>query len=271
MPVASMGLAQNSRAASLSLARRVRRRLTLHDTELSKIDAPFRTVAGEGQHGRHCSRRCLRIQVAVVVSGHVLARMRGLEARLRLTDGYLGVDRRRFQLGVAEHAWCGSGSFGWLNAARMLGNCPRRWRRLPLVHFAVVARSQGLNKVTDVLTPHAQQRHSFTVSSLPISTTTSHQNLYRVVDGQRLGGAYEERLPDNRQTPVPEQVAFRCDFPAWLRTSTPRDRRIIEDMSSNERTTNWARRVGVSRGRISQFRRQYQEDWHRFVGDRDAK
>ncbi len=125
----------------------------------------------------------------------------------------------------------------------------------------------GMNKATDVMNEITQQQHCFLVGSLPSSTCTSYENLYAAVDGQRHLDAFEERLKDNTQTPVPEQVAFRCDFPSWLTTRTERDRRIIEQMAQNERTTTLANRFGVSKGRISQLRREYQDDWQRFTRD----
>jgi hypothetical protein len=82
---------------------------------------------------------------------------------------------------------------------------------------------------------------------------------------------FEERLADNSVTPVPDQVAFRIDFPAWCRTRTERDRRIIHDMACNERTTNLARKYGVSPARISQLRRDYHEEWNRFCADKVDK
>ena len=43
-------------------------------------------------------------------------------------------------------------------------------------------------------------------------------------------------MRDNTQTPVPEQVCFRLDFPAWLETLTGRERCKVREMANNERT-----------------------------------
>ena len=76
------------------------------------------------------------------------------------------------------------------------------------------------------------------------------------------------RLQDNRMTPVPEQAAFRIDFPVWLRTWSERDRRIIEDMAQDHRTFDLSRKYGCSPGRISQKRGTVSEsDWDRFNGE----
>ena len=56
-----------------------------------------------------------------------------------------------------------------------------------------------------MLSPVAQQRRGFTVSPLP--------------DGSSLAGnVFDEALTDNTITPIPDQVVFRLDWPAWLAT-----------------------------------------------------
>jgi hypothetical protein len=144
--------------------------------------------------------------------------------------------------------------------------------RFPTVLASFAARAvkcgrrvAGMTRAADVLNEICQQRRGFAVESLPVSTSTTHENLYAAVNGQRSLDAFEERLQDNTQTPVPEQVAFRLDFPAWLTTRTERDRRIIEQMARNERTKDLARQFGISPARISQLRRAYQDDWTRFA------
>jgi hypothetical protein len=129
----------------------------------------------------------------------------------------------------------------------------------------------GQEKGKDVLSPRAQQRHSFTVERLPSSTATPHQDLYGAVQGQRKQDVLEERLRDNTQTPVPEQVAFRLDWPAWLTTITERDRRLVEDLALNHRTQDLAQKYGLSPARISQKRREFHDDWERFCGDNSGQ
>jgi hypothetical protein len=109
----------------------------------------------------------------------------------------------------------------------------------------------GQLKARDVLSERAQQRHHFSVSKLPDCSTLSSNPL-------------SEALQDNTRTEVPEQVAFRLDFPAWLRTRNDRDRRLIRAMMHGERTMDLARRFGTSASRISQLRRAYHDDWQRF-------
>jgi len=125
----------------------------------------------------------------------------------------------------------------------------------------------GHEKARDALSPVARRRHGFRVESLPASTRNSHEQFYATPLGQELQDAFEERLRDNTLTPVPEQVAFRIDFPAWLQTLTGRERRIIRAMARNERTTDLSRQFQVSPGRISQLRREFHDDWLRFHGE----
>jgi hypothetical protein len=128
----------------------------------------------------------------------------------------------------------------------------------------------GQQKSRDVLSPLAQRRHGFRVESLSASTRTHYEDLYGVIDGQRRLDLVEDRLHDNTVSPVPDQVAFRLDFPAWLKTRSERDRRIIANMACDERTSDLARKYRVSPGRISQLRRDDQTDWQRFLGDLPA-
>ncbi len=131
-----------------------------------------------------------------------------------------------------------------------------------LARFAAQAvhnsrRLTGMERMKDVLSPRAQQQHNFVVVSLP--------------EGSSLNGnVFDEALIDNTQTPVPEQVAFRLDFPAWRLTRSDRDRRLIDDLMLGERTSAVADRHGLTAGRISQLRRDFSEDWRRFCGDVDG-
>ncbi len=109
----------------------------------------------------------------------------------------------------------------------------------------------GQEKSREVLSPLAQQRHGFTVAPLPSAS--------------RLGGnIFDEALKDNTQTPIPEQVCFRCDFPSWQGTRSARDRRLIDDLVIGERTGVVARKYGLSPARIAQLRREFHDDWERF-------
>jgi hypothetical protein len=124
----------------------------------------------------------------------------------------------------------------------------------------------GQEKGKDALSSLAQQRHGFFVASLLHSVASRYEERYSQVHGQTKQDALEECLRDNTQTPVPDQVCFRIDFPDWLTTLTPRKRQIVRAMSDNERTLDLSQRFGLSPGRISQLRRELRDDWWRFWG-----
>ena len=130
-------------------------------------------------------------------------------------------------------------------------------------------RLVGLEKAKDVMNPHTHRRHGFEVEPLPMSPRTSHEQLYSMPHGQDLHDAFEERLRDNTTTPVPDQVQFRLDWPAWLRTLTGRERRIIKAMARNETTKDISREFELSPARISQLRREFHDEWQQFCGVMD--
>jgi hypothetical protein len=76
-------------------------------------------------------------------------------------------------------------------------------------------------------------------------------------------------IPDNTCTPA-ELAASRIDFPAWLKTLKPRDRKIARFLSLGNRTQDAARKFDVSQGRISQLRRELQESWRQFTGEGES-
>ena len=127
----------------------------------------------------------------------------------------------------------------------------------------------GKHKGKDVMNPLAQQRHDFMVEALPSATCRSHESRYSVPLGQQAQDALEEHLRDNAQTPVPEQVCFRLDFPLWVCSRSERDRRIIEDLLQGERTLDVADKHNLSPGRVSQLRREFMTSWERFCAEKE--
>ncbi len=94
--------------------------------------------------------------------------------------------------------------------------------------------------------------------------------LRHIGDPHEQSGGWKEQLIENDRTPVPDQAAFRCDFPQWLGTLSARDHRIVDDLAAGERTGDVARRFEVSAGRISQMRGQLKESWEAFGEDDDT-
>jgi hypothetical protein len=124
-----------------------------------------------------------------------------------------------------------------------------------------------MEKSKDVLNPLAQHHRNFKVETLHHSTRRCWDSIYGDHNGQKNMDAFEERLRDNTQSPVPEQAAFRCDFPAWLKQLGSRNRKVARDMVKDMRTKELAVKHKTSEGRISQIRRELHHDWQRFHGE----
>jgi hypothetical protein len=127
----------------------------------------------------------------------------------------------------------------------------------PLADFAIrqvlagrrVGTKQNCHDVFSALSP--RQRGS-SLSSLPSDCSAS---------------SWSEMLADDTTTPVPDQVAFRLDFPAWLRSQHRRNRNLAKFLAVGNTATQAARRFGVSVPRISQLRTELQASWQAFQGE----
>ncbi len=80
-----------------------------------------------------------------------------------------------------------------------------------------------------------------------------------------MKGAWLECLHDNRLTPVFEQVAFRLDFPRWLKSQSWRNQQIVESLAIGNSTNEVAKQFSISPARVSQIRRELAESWNRFA------
>ncbi len=77
-----------------------------------------------------------------------------------------------------------------------------------------------------------------------------------------------EAVHDNTRTPVPDQVQFRLDFPAWVGSLANAKRRVLDRLLAGERPGDIAGEVGVSAARVSQVRAELRADYARYCGDR---
>jgi RNA polymerase sigma factor (sigma-70 family) len=80
-------------------------------------------------------------------------------------------------------------------------------------------------------------------------------------------GCWQETIVEDHRTPVADQVWFRIDFPAWLDSLPPRDRQIAQCLAEGHSTSEVARRFGLSPGRVSQLRREFERSWWKFHGE----
>lgn len=63
-----------------------------------------------------------------------------------------------------------------------------------------------------------------------------------------------------------ELACFIVDYEEWLARLDKRKRKVAKLLASGETTHNAAKQFGVSDGRISQMRRELQQNWEAFQG-----
>lgn len=105
-------------------------------------------------------------------------------------------------------------------------------------------------RIGEVLSPYAQRRKRFVVESLDTFEKDAEE--------------WTEAVVEDHHTPIPDQAAFRIDFPDWLTLQTKRNRQIAEALALGHSTGQVARRFKVSPGRISQLRRELYQSWQEF-------
>jgi hypothetical protein len=110
----------------------------------------------------------------------------------------------------------------------------------------------GSISAKDVMNEITQAQQSFYVGKLPDISTESSNPL-------------SDALIDNTTTEVPDQVAFRIDFPNWVAEHSDRDRSLLTDEALGHRTKDLARQYHMSEGRVSQLRRHFHDSWRQFT------
>jgi DNA-directed RNA polymerase specialized sigma24 family protein len=127
----------------------------------------------------------------------------------------------------------------------------------PLARFAVAQVRQGrrvgqsLNS-RDVGSEYCQSRHGIIVNSL---------------HGRDDLGDWRETLVEDKHSTPAQLAAMRCDFAAWLSSLPCRSRRLAERLAMGETTSGAASLFGISRGRVSQLRRELCRAWYAFQGE----
>ena len=119
-------------------------------------------------------------------------------------------------------------------------------------HAAQDRRIGGRQSSGDVLSPLAQKKHGFAVSSL-----NNPHDYYGL----------RPRIIDRGDYTPADAAAFRIDFERWLNDQCGRDRRIIRRLIGGDGTGEVARRFGLSEGRVSQLRRKFERGWAVFQRD----
>lgn len=127
-----------------------------------------------------------------------------------------------------------------------------------LARFAIAQVRDGRKVGTsqnrrDVLSRYAQRKGCFAVERLD----HFDRNRCRWIEG----------LVEGHRSTVPDQAAFRIDFPEWLGRLSSRNRRVAYMLMVGNSTSEVAGCVGISAGRVSQLRHELYADWQRFHGE----
>lgn len=130
-----------------------------------------------------------------------------------------------------------------------------------LTHYAIAQFHGGRKvgnrlRIGEVLSSYAQRKKGFVVERL--------DRLDREAD------EWAEAIVEDHHTPVPDQVAFRIDFPNWLMLLSNRNRRIAEALALGNSTSLVAKRFKLSPGRVSQLRGELYRSWQDYHGDPTA-
>ncbi len=125
--------------------------------------------------------------------------------------------------------------------------------RYGIAHFRCGRRVGCQLNVHDVTSPYAQRKKRFVVERL--DRFCAKQDVWR-----------EVLVEDKRATPA-DIAAVRIDFADWLKNLSRRHRRIANMLATGETTSAAAKKLRVTPGRISQFRRKLERSWRTFQGE----
>lgn len=128
----------------------------------------------------------------------------------------------------------------------------------PLVQYAIRQVREGRRvgsklNANDVSSGYAQRRKNFVLKSLDQYDEAKHE--------------WKEVLVEDKHAGPADTAASRIDFAAWLRLLPHRSRHVAETLATGETTKKAARTFRVSPGRISQLRRELQQNWQDFQGE----
>lgn len=120
----------------------------------------------------------------------------------------------------------------------------------------------GQQKSKDVLSLTAKIRYGIGVVQFAAKAVPEHRSKPSAIPDEQL--VYEDHVIDNTRTPVPEQAAFRVDWPLFLNTLSLRDRSIAAFLAVGHQATEAAKEFKLSLPRISQVRKDWQRRWSEF-------
>lgn len=241
-----------------------------HDTVIAQVCCPPPRLARAGRVSRH--DRLAQGRSKPKVDRLMIAPLKQLRPKLSRTVvrnrfpellpqieyyancAFRKMDRERREDAIQEvraNAWCA------YHRLVELGKEDLAYASV-LARFAVAQYRDGRRvgaKINsrDVCSRQAQQKRAFRVHHLD--------------SPRRQGCNWEDGLTDNTRSAVPDQAAFRIDFPAWLSTQSRWNRRLVQSLIMGNRTKEVARCFEISASRVSQLRREFERSWHQYHGE----
>ena len=127
----------------------------------------------------------------------------------------------------------------------------------PLARYAVAQYRAGRRvgsqlNVHDPASPYCQQQNDVVLESL-----------FRLTDS----GRWEELVVEDKRSTPADIATTRLDFKAWLRRLDRPKRTAAKLLAGGAATSEAAKRLRLSPSRVSQLRRELQEDWAAFQGE----
>ena len=127
-----------------------------------------------------------------------------------------------------------------------------------LAHYAIAQIRDGRQisahlRIGEVLSLYAQRKKGFVVDRL---------------DRRKVGtNKWREAVVEDRRTSVPDQAAFKIDFPIWLKRLGRQKRRIAEALAMGNSPSCVADRFKLSRCKVSLLRGEFYRSWQEYHGE----
>ena len=154
--------------------------------------------------------------------------------------------------------------------AETIANCFVAYKRLiergltdvifstPLASYAIKQIRSGRRvgsklNIHDASSPYCQRNKSVVMDHLDRLDAT--------------GGEWREVVVEDKTAGPADIAATRIDFSDWLASLSGKQRRIAKTLATGETTSVAARKFRLSRGRISQLRRELMDAWLEFQGE----
>ena len=104
----------------------------------------------------------------------------------------------------------------------------------------------------------------------PYCQRLKHITVERLDQYSEEDQSWSQALVEDKTAGPAEIARTRIDFDGFLHSLPRRHRRIAQYLSLGNRTSEAARKFGVSQGRISQLRRALERSWKDYTGDNEG-